>query len=488
MIETYPFPEGVKSLQVGSDVSWLKGKLIVQPNTRTAALGIAITCQVTSSGTVAALTNTQRDTLLKAFTGTFSSGLSLPSGKLDVYQNDSLYNMRLEARRCLEVEMLGYSDSTTGLARTYAAGTQTVTWTVYAPLSWAEMLDESPLMMGLGYEQMLDSSFQLKCGADPFKAANASLSLAAAPSIRIFPVFTKTDCIQLGLPLMVRDLTNAGSQVIATDPGLVLSKEDTAYALANTDLQTVKVTRGLKGALGLVEADETTPAFIEAAYERAPNTGPTEALNSSYRTALSLLVDQPVKNVTTGKVESKQIIKVRDWQVRVVQLPLLTTQQVLELVAQAAQSLADGEQLIAVSNATVYGLVTHDEQLPYVGFSCFKSSDPRFYLYQGLRCVKGGTPVVHFPDAVLRQYARQCFDALQPGRSYPTGDTGRVENYYQDAARPIPAAITAQEGFTSVSWVYDQVRQQLKDATAELAQKYQQQQQALAAKGVKLTA
>ena len=426
---------------------------------------------------------------MKAFTATFTTGLSCPNAKLPVMQGDTLFNGRVDARRALEYDMLGYNNSTTGLGRTYAAGNNPVTFTVYLALSWAEMVDEAWSCFGLGYEQMLDCSFEMKLAADPFKAVNAALSLPSdGVTVKIFPVFAKTDAMQIGVPLQVKDYTNPDQAAVTSDDGLVLSFEDTVNPLGTTDLQTVKVTRGLVPglpALGLVEADETTPAAIEAAYERAPNTNATEAANTTFRTPLSLLVDQPLSRVQTGKVEAKQIIVVRNWKARALFFPRLSTQQVLELVARTAASLDPGKQLLAVNAATVRGLTVQDEHLPFCGIVCFPQEDARFYQYPGLRCASGGQPVIHMPDALLRDWARKCHDALQPGANYPNGDTGRVQGFYREAVRPFPGAVTDQKGLEVVSWVFSEVMKLIQDATAAYDQRFTQARASLAAKGVK---
>ena|GEM_PF-2815292 len=462
MYETYPFKDGLLKLLAGSSVSLAKGKMVVPKGTATYYIKADFSTVVASTATVSALATSARDNVLKAFPVYFTACESLRE-KIICLNGDDLLLIRGDTRKLGERDMLGYADSTTGLARAFAIGNNTVTWSSYITVSHIESINESLKVLGLSAKQMLDSSMTVKCSSDPFKAANSALAMGDV-YVRFTAVYENVRGRRIGVPVVARSATSVGNKSIKTDDGLVVALEQ-MKSLATTALGNLAVRRG-----ELPEVDGLGPAAIEAAYERAPDTNAIEAANTESRTLISGLVDSPLSAVTTGAVEGTQEVLQEEWNIRWYGLPALTQNQVFDLVALEASDLNSGKKLLAVNTAAVERVEVEDEHLRFTGATCFEGHEADFFAWSGLMCSSGGQPTVWIPPHLRRQYARRIIEARRPSAEYPSGSTGLVDSIIREAARPIPGAVVAADGFEEVTYVYSEVKRLLEAEAAQLEQ------------------
>jgi hypothetical protein len=476
MQEIVFFEEGLKQLLPGGEASQPRGKMKMEPGKICYGLVAKFEFPVTSTGN-AQLNAAQRLTVLSALTFSFKPSLSLTE-KINTYEGNSLLVIRDDCKRLLGRDYEGVDDTTTGLGTSFTgAQTKTLSLTVYLPLAYATAIEEARKIMGLGYNQLLDSSALLKFGADPFKAATSGALTVSNPTVTFGPLWEKGHRRFIGVPLVFEEKVNAGSKVIETDPGFILSCEQMT-PLADEDLGLLTVQVGKPGSDYVqTTAAEATADAIQVQYERGGVGSPASTVKSN-RTLLRAIGPTAVGNIQAGRVK---VLKTgsEEWKLRVVRLPYLTTQQVMDLVKAEASTLPPGKQLVAVCAATYDGVDINPEQYGMSGFVCFESDEAEFNEYSGWRCGPTGNPWVEVVETKLRQFGRRVVDAMQPTRRYPKGNPGAVAVVKADAGWGIPALYVNEDGPKYVSTVADTVSGKVDEAAAEAEQQTNQAREAM---------
>ncbi|MCE9674083.1 hypothetical protein LY474_40470 [Myxococcus stipitatus] len=458
LLTTVPFRKGKQVLE--REAGYTPGQMMAPPGTVCDAIVMDFECQVSASAAVAtALTMTQRLAVLSLFT--FNLKLSLAGEQtMEPWQGTTLDRMRLASLRILELDAEGLDDATGGLARTYAAGNNTVSFRVYAPTGHVAKIRESALFTGLSPEQLLDADMSVTRGdADPFRGANASLTLSTV-KVTFSPGLKKAEARRLGLPVHERKLTNAESDTVSTPDGLVLDLSQEG-ALLGTTLGIVRVTVG-----GITVADDpATPARIYADYlRRYPGVSQGEKDITTSRTPLYLVSPGPLTRQFAGSVAVKQKERTTEWAARVLYLPLPSHEVVMGMVQAYAARLEPGRSVIAVSTAMYEGMQVDDALLPYCGMTLFRDDEEGYGDYPGLYCSAGGTPYVYVPEQRQRQAALKVADAMRKTPMYPAGNKRLVKSVVLDEVRWVPGAITAPGGFAVMSRVRQDVTTVIREA------------------------
>lgn len=463
-----PFTDGIKDLRVRSTAVLKRESMETQDGTATYAVLTTLSGIVVNStgSTIAAFNATQRDQVLAGIKLTLSQYLGKGVAERQPFQAEPLTVIRDEAKFQLERDFVGVDDATTGLAQPWESGNNPFAITVIVPLGHIECIDEGQYISGLGPEQMADLEMTLEMLADPFKSVNANLKLADDKlSTASAPEWRESYGIAVGEMVFSRKVVAAESDTVETEAGMVLGFWDMANPLSSTDLQTIRVSVGRT----VVVDSPNTPADVQAAYERKPDTGVVEASLEDHRTPCYVLADGPLERVPVGPVTAKQVQYIRDWQGRTSYIPTPTTATITALATRiAAQLSVEDSHVLLVSNATVRKLSCTDKHLPFVGATGFVPSQREFFDYAGLLVPRNGTPKVYIPPHLKRQYVQRMILAATPSAEYPNGDTGKLESITREAAAGIPGGvINEMEGMKDPSWVYAEVKKLLDAALQE---------------------
>lgn len=485
MNQTVTFGDSRRELLKGSDAVMQVGECRTQPGKVTYGAILDFEFNVTSTGTVAGLNATQRAAVLDSLAYSFAAFANLKN-KIECYQGESLLVMRSDCERLLRRDWEGVEDSTTGLAKAYAAGNNVLAFRALIPLSYVDAVEEARKVFGLGYEQMLLSKMLLKLESDPFRAASASLTIAKS-YVTFSPLWDTGHKRFMGIPLMAREFVNPQKKDVSTDPGMPVSVEQMT-ALADTDIESITVGVGpvadLKDEDVLITAEEATPSAIQAQYEQADGVkdSTVEQQIKGSRTLVYGFGNKKFSQVLTGIVTAAQKKLDEAWKVRWVGFPYLSTPALYEYIQAIADMLPPGRQILAVNASTFDKVDANEAQLPFSGLVIFDDSETDFYDHLGLRAVSGGKVVeVYVPPDKGRQFGALAVDAMQPSPTYRSGDTGKVKSLRETALWEVPGLINNAQGLSYATSVATDGNAKLSEAIAEAEQK-RRQAQALADK------
>lgn len=460
-IETNPFRDGLMALLPGGSASLKKGQMVTPENSSTSMIRLDFSCTVTASQAVTAFDEAARDAVLRQFNLHFKSGLSRRKPDYP-FTGRTFDRLRRDARRVLWREMIGFTDNTNGLARTFGTGPNDVRFTMYVPVSRVAAVRESGKLFGFSPAQMKDAHLEVRLSTDPFKAQSAYLSMSGL-QVLVSPVYENARGARVGVPVCGFELTNPKQRSIETPGGLVISLEQ-MKSLISTQLGDLTVTRGKMDG-----ATEKTPGELQSAYAREAEPGQVDLANTDTRTLIEGLSRRLISEVTMGVVSARQKTLGEEWDAFALALPYLDEEQIWDALTLEAQELPAGQEVCAVNTATLEGIEVDDEHLAVVGFTVYRQSEADFASYPSLRCRSGGKPYVYCPPHLVRLYAREVREALTPSPLYPTGDAAAAEAICQRAARWLPGATVDETGFGTLTHAYGTLRKLLMDEAKAMA-------------------
>ncbi|WP_223632029.1 hypothetical protein [Corallococcus sp. EGB] len=460
-----PFPDGSKDLRARGDATMARNSMKIGPRMACIAVECRITAHVTNSDSspVASLSMDARKAFLSAYTVSLSRYLGKTVAAIEPYQEHSSAVVRDDLRIQQEVDYVGLTGTTPGtLGGSFAPGANVVKFTLVVPLGALAFVKDGEKFQGVCAEQLLDMALKLKCGADPFAAANAKLKLESQ-AVEFVPRTRKARNRRHGCLIVNRKITNPQNDNVRTPDGLTVGFWDEG-ALADTTLETLRVQVLTAGHdVVTVTDDPNTPFEIFAKYDLEPGSDATEdSGHTEDRTPLFIVEEKVFKNLYTGAVLVKQVKRKDDFSAIANYIETPSTAQVKAEITLMAEKLPRTRQLLAVSTAAVEKLECDDEQRPFTGWTGFTDEDPEFYEFCGYLCLPGGEPRVFIPPERKRKAALQMLDAMQPSPEYPEGNTGAVEAIRRAIAREFPGGLVdVVEGFSVPSGTYSEIQKQL---------------------------
>lgn len=422
-----------------------------------------VTCIIEAGGAVTALTATERRKVLEGMHVFLKMKTHDTGATLEPFVGRKLADVNDDAARYLG-HSVDFSNATDGLARAYVLGNNTVKFRAYIPTGHVNKFEESPKFTGLDPVQLLGTELDLTRIEDPFNAAKGTLTLKSA-KVLFTPGGKLAEERRIFVPVNVRRVTAGEDATVKTPEGLVLEVSQVGPLAGNT-LGTLTVKCNGK----TVAADPATAATIYADYLAKSGTLPAdEADLTARRTPVFLQSFGPLTRFRVGAVEVTQKDKQINWDVTCVYIPLLSHQQVMDLIQGYAATMKDATQILVVNTAQYEGLEVADALIPYCGFTVFTERDAGFLEYPGVFCRKGGVPTVHIPDDRRDMAAARVAHAMRPGQErFPTGNRGKVRNIVLDECRWIPGTVISTEGYRKVSPNRQDAAAIIRDAAALL--------------------
>lgn len=421
-----------------------RGKLELAKGRGCRAVGLKVAININNvSGGAVALTDAQRQTLLGGLELTLSYG---KNGRRKPYAGMSFARLQRIARYLLGSEWEGYTDATSGLARSLPnAATTKVEFYAKVPTLVLWQDKKMRKLLGMGRTQAKSMELELKRQVD---ALPAGCTISGNVTVDVFtddysapwdrygylPEWHEVDEVDrvvrlpAGLPLLVTERSAAHAASLLSDYSLSIDGE-------------------------LVD-ERVSAAEAITGYLDTPNI-PAEASLTDRETILYAIgADVAFEDLPTGGVRIEQHKKdLATFQAGALIAPIVPDTEVREDVAEFAGAKYRNKTLKAVSIATVLGVDLPKRLAPFVPFVLFDSDDQEFERFPGMVSASGGPAEVFVPNSLLAS-ARALV-----AQHEANGEHRAAENAIRDLALPIPGAVQHPRGFSAQgSVVLDQVR------------------------------
>ncbi|QRN92840.1 hypothetical protein JRI60_26895 [Archangium violaceum] len=421
-----------------------RGKLDLDEN----RLMQGIRCKVTfpiqnTSGGAITLSDTQKQSLLDGFRVKLSYG---KSNRRIPYNLLSLTRMQRIARLLLGSEWEGYTNSSTGLARSLTNGTTTqcVLWVVI-PTGYLWNDRDFVRFFGVGRYQAKTMQLEWKRGTDSLPsgcAFNGNITVEVFPDdfscakyhnrFTYLPEWQEVDEID---------------KVARLPRGLPLYLSEDSAVQLSTVLSNIEVRIG-------EDVLYTDMSAIDGMIQKldVPN-APGESYLNDRETPLywPLTPDVRIKDLPAGEPRLRQITKTLGTaKFRGLIMPIPGEDEVREDIQDVAGKTIANKTLRAVNLARVLGLQDYPDHLhAYAPMVFFDQTEPEFEQYAGLvsdagRLFETGEAASVFIPASLLERARGAYAQYRAN-----GEAQSAEGVAQQLALQLPGAVQDVRGFAS---------------------------------------
>lgn len=409
-----------------------KGKFTIEPGKQARNCRLKVSIPVANTtGSGAALSDTQKQTLLSVFLLTVRYGAN---GSRQPYQAIGFDRIQREFRYASNSEIEGYSDTSTGLGKTVANGaTNTLVFYLPIPLGLQWWMGGQRNFWGMGPSQA--STFELeirRSGSDTIAtgwAINGSVSIDVIPDIQPVGTDRWSPC-----PEYVEQ--NETDKTVRLPDGLPLRISERTAVHASSTLTNVSVFVG-----DLSVHDQVSPSELISQYNDSALLSSAGLITDRETLLLSYNDDNQFSDLPTGAPRVVQNVKdLATFQAGYLYCPVVSAEDMQNEIRNVAWNVRK-QRIRAVSLAAVNGLKVPDRLLPFVPFCFFAEGDPEFEQFPGIECAPGAQPFLFVPPSVKAR-ASQMRAAHQA-----SGAARAAEEVVRQVAAAIPGAVQGSGGF-----------------------------------------
>lgn len=409
-----------------------KGKFQIESGKQARNLRLKVTVPVqNSTGGGAALSDAQRQALLATFLVTLKFGAT---GSRQPFQAIGMDRIHREFRYASNSEMEGYSDSTTGLAKTIANGaTNSLVFYLPIPLGLMWWMGGQRNFWGMGPSQCATLELEVRRnGADAFAtnwAINGSVTLDVIPDTQPVPHDRWS-------PVPEYAEQAETDKNVRTPDGLPLRVSERSAVHASSSLTNVSVFVG-----DLMVHDQVSPSELISQYNDSALLASGGLITDRETLLLAYNDDSAFADLPTGPVKVTQNVKdLATFNLGFLYCPIISTDDVMAEIRNVSWNVRK-QRVRAVSLAAVAGMRIPDRLLPFVPYCFFQEGEPEFEALPGIECAPGAQPFVVIPPAFKARA-----DA-QRAAHRANGAARAAEDVIRQVASAVPGAIQGSGGF-----------------------------------------
>lgn len=425
--------------------------------------------QYTSAGSVTGMTEAQALAYLESLTldlrfdtdARVKAGAKAqdPANIFHPLQALSFRDVRLMNLRLLEKEMDNLTNTSTGLRRSFSAGSGSMLFTLYASVGQVMQVDEWVKLFGVGPDLLKLMKLTVRAQSDGLASHDEDLTTDRI-LVTVKADRRKVDWNRAGFLCMRRQYQpGANQRRVETHAGVVpLDAVDMNANLAGTDLTALTVEVG-EDVSGGVVSDKETPAEIRSAYVTSSRVGTPENTISSYATEVYTLDQNAFEMLRSGQLVATQESYEVEWDLVATLMASPGQEAVFQLVRGIAKAgLKPGQSFHFVNALAAAGIMdgVPGRLLPAAGLAYLPATDPRAQNIAGLRVwledAAGKVTIkVYIPPAELRRAAQEFRDgAMEKSAEMPNGNISKMDLAVNMAGRSIPSFVVDEvRGFPS---------------------------------------